>query len=31
VLAGGAPGVHIYTFNRHQAALELVDAIGIRD
>lgn len=30
VLAGGAPGVHLYTFNRHQAVLELVEAIGIR-
>lgn len=30
LLDADAPGVHIYTFNRHQAALELVDAIGIR-
>lgn len=30
VLDAGAPGVHIYTFNRHQAALELVAAAGLR-
>jgi methylenetetrahydrofolate reductase (NADPH) len=30
VLDGGAPGVHIYTFNRYQATLELVQAIGLR-
>ncbi len=30
LLDAGAPGLHIYTFNRHQAAIELVDAIGIR-
>lgn len=29
LLDRGAPGVHVYTFNKHQAALELVDAIGI--
>jgi len=27
LLDRGAPGVHIYTFNKHQAALELVEAI----
>ena len=30
VLDGGAPGIHIYTFNRHQAVLELVEATGLR-
>jgi methylenetetrahydrofolate reductase (NADPH) len=29
VLESGAPGVHVYTFNRHQAALELVAAVGL--
>ncbi|WP_178946054.1 5-methyltetrahydropteroyltriglutamate--homocysteine S-methyltransferase [Kocuria sp. TGY1127_2] len=29
-LAAGAPGLHIYTFNEHQAALELVDRLGLR-
>lgn len=30
LIAAGAPGIHIYTFNRHQAALELVEAAGLR-
>ncbi|PKQ27193.1 MAG: 5,10-methylenetetrahydrofolate reductase [Actinobacteria bacterium HGW-Actinobacteria-4] len=30
LLDRGAPGIHIYTFNKHQAALELVKAIGHR-
>ena len=30
LLDAGAPGIHVYTFNRHQAALELVEATGIR-
>jgi methylenetetrahydrofolate reductase (NADPH) len=30
LLDRGAPGIHVYTFNKHQAALELVDAIGMR-
>lgn len=27
----GAPGVHVYTFNRHEAALDLVREAGLRD
>ncbi len=27
LLDRGAPGIHIYTFNKHQAALEMVEAI----
>jgi len=30
LLDAGAPGVHIYTFNRDYAAVKLVDAIGLR-
>ena len=26
----GAPGIHIITFNKHEAACELVDALGLR-
>lgn len=29
VLAAGAPGLHIYTFNRHEAAVELLAGIGL--
>lgn len=29
-LDAGAPGLHIYTFNEHPAALELVDRLGLR-
>lgn len=29
VLDAGAPGIHVYTFNRYRAALELVDALGL--
>ena len=26
----GAPGIHIITFNKHEAACALVDALGLR-
>lgn len=29
VLDGGAPGLHLYTFNRHEAVLDVVDRLGI--
>lgn len=29
LLERGAPGIHVYTFNKHQAALELVEAVGL--
>ncbi|WP_296666607.1 methylenetetrahydrofolate reductase [Demequina sp.] len=29
LLEAGAPGIHIITFNRHQAALELVESLGL--
>lgn len=29
VLDAGAPGVHLYTFNRHEAALDLLDAADL--
>jgi methylenetetrahydrofolate reductase (NADPH) len=31
VLDGGAPGLHVYTFNRHRAALALVEGAGLAD
>ncbi|WP_246117331.1 methylenetetrahydrofolate reductase [Cellulomonas composti] len=30
VLDGGAPGVHVYTYNQHHAALDLLDGAGLR-
>lgn len=30
VLDGGAPGVHVYTFNQHHAALDLLDGADLR-
>ena len=30
LLDAGAPGIHIITFNRHDAALALVSALGLR-
>ena len=30
VLAGGAPGLHLYTFNRHEAVLAVLDRLGLR-
>ncbi|WP_333811491.1 methylenetetrahydrofolate reductase [Timonella senegalensis] len=29
VLAAGAPGLHIYTFNRHEAALDLLEGVNL--
>lgn len=29
VLDGGAPGLHLYTFNRHEAVLGVLDRIGL--
>ena len=30
LLEAGAPGIHIITFNKHDAALALVSALGLR-
>lgn len=30
VLDAGAPGLHVYTFNRHEPALDLVEGVGLR-
>ena len=29
VLEGGAPGLHLYTFNRHETVLGVLDRLGI--
>lgn len=29
VIDGGAPGLHLYTFNRHEAVLDVVDRLGL--
>lgn len=31
VVDAGAPGVHLYAFNRHETVLETLDAAGLRD
>ena len=30
LLAGGAPGLHLYTYNKHEAVIDVLDAAGIR-
>lgn len=30
VVSGGAPGIHLYTFNRHEAVLAVLDRLGLR-
>ncbi len=29
ILAGGAPGLHLYTFNQHRAVLSVLDRVGL--
>ncbi|MES2093440.1 MAG: methylenetetrahydrofolate reductase [Actinomycetota bacterium] len=29
ILAGGAPGLHLYTFNQHRAVLSVLDGVGL--
>ena len=29
LLAGGAPGIHLYTHNRHEAVIDVLDAVGL--
>ncbi len=29
LLAGGAPGLHLYTHNKHEAVLDVLDAVGL--
>ena len=30
LLAGGAPGLHLYTYNKHEAVIDVLDAVGIK-
>jgi methylenetetrahydrofolate reductase (NADPH) len=30
LLAGGATGLHLYTYNKHEAVIDVLDAVGIR-
>jgi methylenetetrahydrofolate reductase (NADPH) len=30
LLTGGAPGLHLYTYNKHEAVIDVLDAVGIR-
>ena len=30
LLAGGASGLHLYTYNKHEAVIDVLDAVGIR-
>jgi len=29
VLDAGTPGLHVYTFNKHRPALDLLDRVGL--
>jgi methylenetetrahydrofolate reductase (NADPH) len=30
LLSGGAPGIHLYTQNKHEAVIDVLDAVGIK-